>query len=76
MKNDYSDADDDDVKGERGTGRLAEQGIPAAVDRLGGRVQQVLSQPLYCLTALSPFLDTHVSLAPTHVSPLVPWSVG
>ena len=55
MKNDYSD--DGDAKGERGTGRLAEQGIPAAVDRLGGRVQQVLSQPLYCLTALSPFLD-------------------
>ena len=70
MKNDYSDADDDDVKGERGTGRLAEQGIPAAVDRLGGRVQQVLSQPLYC------FIDTQVSLAPTHASPLVPWSVG
>ena len=72
MKNDYSD--DGDAKGERGTGRLAEQGIPAAVDRLGGRVQQVFSQTLFDRS-----LFKHACVSSTYpmVVPMsVRWSLG
>ena len=49
------DVDDDDendndgeILGERRSGRVAQQGIPAAADRVGEQVQQVLSDYHHC----------------------------
>ena len=52
VDDDVDDGDENDndgeILGERRSGRVAQQGIPAAADRVGEQVQQVLSDYHHC----------------------------